>query len=369
MWQIKHGESVEKCRDGSLDPSERWADLKVCPYRMIRFSQISHNSSLLNSGFHDRIWPAMRVVFMGTPEFALPALARLVSGGQEVLAVYTQPDKPAGRGRSLVSSAVKRAALDRGLPVWQPPSLRPPEEIERLANLHPEVIVVAAFGLLLPQSILDIPPLGCVNIHPSLLPRHRGPSPVAAAILAGDEITGVSIMLLDKGMDTGPLLAQQQVPVSPEDTTGSLTAKLAQLGGQLLMQTLPLWLEGKLTPQPQDEAKASYSKLITKEEGKIDWHRPAIELWRKVRAFQPWPGCYTTWQGRLLKIMETIPLPGGGEPGRVIAIEETEGAPVGVQAGEGVLGLLQLQLEGKRAMSAEEFVRGQRGFIGASLPC
>ena len=310
-----------------------------------------------------------RVVFMGTPEFALPALAGLVSGGHEVLAVYTQPDRPAGRGRGLVSSAVKKTALEYGLPLWQPPSLRPPEEIERLANLRPEVIVVAAFGLLLPQSILDIPPFGCVNLHPSLLPRHRGPSPIAAAILAGDEITGVSIMLLDKGMDTGPLLAQQQAPLSPEDTTGSLTAKLAQLGGQLLMQTLPLWLEGKLTPQPQDEAKASYSKLITKEEGKLDWQRPAVELWRKVRAFQPWPGCHTTWQGRLLKIMQTIPLPGGGEPGKVIAIKETHGAPVGVQAGEGVLGLLQLQLEGKRAMSAEEFVRGQRGFMGALLPC
>jgi len=263
----------------------------------------------------------MRVIFMGTPEFALPALDCLVSGGHEVLAVYTQPDKPAGRGRRFVSSAIKKAALDYGLPVWQPPSLRQPEEIERLASLRPEVIIVAAFGLLLPQSILDIPPLGCVNIHPSLLPRHRGPSPVAAAILAGDEITGVSIMLLDKGMDTGPLLAQQQVPVSPQDTTGSLTVNLAQIGGQLLMQTLPLWLEGKLMSQPQDNEKATYSKLVTKEEGEIDWHRPAIELWRKVRAFQPWPGCHTTWQGKLLKIMETIPLPGGGEPGRVIAIK------------------------------------------------
>jgi methionyl-tRNA formyltransferase len=306
---------------------------------------------------------------MGTPEFALPALDRLVSGGHEVLAVYTQPDKPAGRGRGLVSSAVKKAALDYGLPVWQPPSLRPPEERERLADLRPEVIVVAAFGLLLPQNILDIPPFGCLNIHPSLLPRHRGSSPVAAAILAGDEITGVSIMLLDKGMDTGPLLAQQEVTISPQDTTGSLMAKLAQLGGQLLMQTLPLWLEGKLTPQPQDNEKATYSRLITKEEGELDWQRPAIELWRKVRAFQPWPGCYTTWQGRRLKVMEVTPLSGGGEPGRVIAIEETRGITVGVQAGEGVLGLLQLQLEGKRVMSAEEFVRGQRGFIGALLPC
>jgi len=306
---------------------------------------------------------------MGTPEFALPALDCLISGEHEVVAVYTQLDKPAGRGRRLIPSAVKKAALGYGLPVWQPLSLRQPEEIERLASLRPEVIIVAAFGLLLPQSILDIPPLGCLNIHPSLLPRHRGPSPVSAAILAGDEVTGVSIMLMDKGMDTGPLLAQQQVPVSPQDTTGSLTAKLAQLGGQLLMRTLPLWLEGKLTPQPQDNEKATYSKLIAKEEGEIDWHCPATELWRKVRAFQPWPGCYTTWQGRLLKVIETIPLPGGGEPGRVIAIKETQGAPVGVQAGEGVFGLLQLQLEGKRVMSAEEFVRGQRGFIGALLPC
>lgn len=325
---------------------------------------------LLNLGLYARIWQAMRIVFMGTPGFAQPALDSLVSSEHRVVAVYTQPDKPAGRGRGLLSPAVKKTALDRGLPVLQPFSLWQSEEKERLTDLRPDVIVVAAFGLLLPRSILDIPPFGCLNIHPSLLPRHRGPSPVAATILVGDEVAGVSLMLMEEGMDTGPVLAQQQIPVSPQDTTGSLTARLAQIGAQLLMQTLPLWFEGGLTPEPQDNQKATYSKLISKEDGDIDWHRSAVELWRRVRAFQPWPGCHTTWQGKLIKIIDAVPLLGReGELGKVIATRERQGVAVGVQAGDGVLGLLQVQLEGKRAMAAEEFVRGQRGFIGSSLPC
>jgi len=287
-----------------------------------------------------------------------------------VVAVYTQPDKPAGRGRGLVPPPVKRKALQLGLTVQQPASLRQPEEAQRLADLHPEVIVVAAFGQLLPQNILDIPPFGCLNVHPSLLPRHRGPAPVAAAILADDEVTGVSIMLLDKGMDTGPLLAQEQVAILSQDTTGSLTARLAQVGARLLMQTLPLWLEGKIAPQPQDNKKATYSKPIAKESGRIDWRLPAVELWRRVRAFQPWPGCYSTWRGKVLKVIEAVPLPGGaGEIGRVVAIEGSQSATIGVHTGEGILGLLQVQLEGKQVMAAEEFVRGQRDFLGALLPC
>jgi methionyl-tRNA formyltransferase len=310
----------------------------------------------------------MRIVFMGTDEFALPALDSLISGHQ-VVAVYTQPDKPAGRGRGLLSPAVKKGALAYGLPVWQPLSLRQPEEKERLANLCPEAIIVAAFGQLLPPSILDIPPLGCLNIHPSLLPRHRGPSPITATILAGDETAGVTLMLMDKGMDTGPIMAQQQITTSPQDTTGSLTTRLAQIGAQLLMKNLSLWIEGGLTPKPQDNDKATYSRLISKEEGEIDWHLSATQLWRRVRAFQPWPGCYTIWQGKLMKIIEAVPLPGGrDEPGRVSVVKDSQ-ASVGVQAGEGVLGLVQIQLEGKRTMAAEEFVRGQRGFIGALLPC
>jgi methionyl-tRNA formyltransferase len=305
---------------------------------------------------------------MGTPDFAVPTLDSLVLGGHQVVAVYTQPDKPAGRGRTLISSPVKRKALQLGLTVQQPPSFRQPEEVQKLADLHPDVIVVAAFGQLLPQSVLDIPPFGCLNVHPSLLPRHRGPAPVAAAILAGDEVTGVTIMLLDRGMDTGPLLTREEVPILPQDTTGSLTANLAQAGARLLLQTLPLWLEGKIAPQPQDNSKATYSESLTKEGGRIDWRLPAVELWRRVRAFQPWPGCYTAWQGKVLKVIEAVPLPGAGEVGRVVAIQGSQSATIGVQAGEGILGLLQLQLEGKRVMAAAEFVRGQRDFVGALLP-
>jgi len=306
---------------------------------------------------------------MGTPDFAVPVLDSLVRGGYEIPAVYTQPDKPAGRGRELLPPPLKRAARRYELAVRQPVSLRQPEEREELANLCPDVIVVAAFGQLLPQNILDIPPFGCLNVHPSLLPRHRGASPVAAAILIGDEVTGVSIMLMDRGMDTGPVLAQQEVLLLPQDTTGSLTARLAGIGARLLMQTLPPWLEGKLTPQLQDSSKATYAEHIDKESGWIDWHRPAVELWRRVRAFQPWPTSYTTWKGRMVKVIEAVPLLGDGEPGRVVALGENKPAAVGVQTGEGILGLQQLQLEGKRVMTAEEFVRGRRDFIGALLPC
>jgi methionyl-tRNA formyltransferase len=306
---------------------------------------------------------------MGTPDFAVPILDSLVLGGHEMLAVYTQPDRPAGRGRGLVPSPVKRKALQLGLILQQPPSFRQPEEIQKLADLRPEVIAVAAFGQLLPQNVLDIPPFGCLNVHPSLLPRHRGPTPVAAAILAGDEVTGVSIMLLDKGIDTGPLLAQEQVAILPQDTTGSLTARLAQVGARLLLQTLPLWFEDKIAPQPQDNEKATYSKPIAKESGRIDWRLPAAELWRRARAFQPWPGCYTAWRGKVLKIIEAVPLPGAEEVGRVIAIKGSQSATIGVQTGEGILGLLRVQLEGKQVMAAEDFVRGQRDFIGALLPC
>jgi methionyl-tRNA formyltransferase len=310
----------------------------------------------------------MRVVFMGTPGFALPTLNRLADSEYEVVAVYTQPDEPVGRGRRMVPSAVRAAALGHGFTVRQPGSLKDPREVEDLAGLQPDAIVVAAYGRLLPQSVLDVPRFGCVNIHPSLLPRHRGPSPVAAAILAGEEVTGVSIMLMDKGMDTGPVLAQRQWPLSAEDTTETLTDRLAEAGAELLMETLPSWLAGRITPQAQDDGKATYSRVITKEDGRIEWHRPALELWRMVRAFQPWPGCYTHWQGKTLKIVEAVPLPGDGEVGRVVGPGGDWNVPVGVQTGDGILGLLKVQLEGKRVVTAEEFLRGQRGFTGSLLP-
>ena len=315
----------------------------------------------------------MRVIFMGTPEFAIPPLKHLILNQYQVVAVYTQPDKPAGRGRSLISPPLKRAALAWKLPVVQPVSLKSAEVVAQLAEFHPDVIVVAAFGQILPQSVLDIPGCRCINIHPSLLPRFRGASPVAAAILAGDEFTGVSIMLMDRGLDTGPILARVQIPISAQDTTGSLTAKLSLIAAQLLLEVLPRWSGGELTPQPQNEAEATYSAPISKEEGEIDWRLPAIDRWRRVRAFQPWPGCYTKWQGRQLKIIEAVPLPAERalEVGQVVALTPaTESkAAFGVSTGDGILGVLKVQSEGKRAMSAAEFLRGQRQFIGAILPC
>jgi len=308
---------------------------------------------------------------MGTPEFAIPPLQHLVLNQYQVVAVYTQPDKPAGRGRSLVSSPLKRAALAWKLPVVQPVSLKSTEVVAQLAEFHPDVIVVAAFGQILPQSVLDIPGRRCINIHPSLLPRFRGASPVAAAILAGDEFTGVSIMLMDRGLDTGPILARAQIPISSQDTTGSLTARLSLIAARLLQEVLPRWSRGELTPQPQNEAEATYSALISKEEGEVDWRLPAIDIWRRVRALQPWPGCYTRWQERQLKIIEAVPLPAiiALEVGQVVALTSaTESkAAFGVSTGEGILGVLKVQLEGKRAMSAAEFLRGQRQFIGTTL--
>lgn len=308
----------------------------------------------------------MRIVFMGTPEFAVPCLEQLMLNQYRVVAVYTQPDKPAGRGRSLVSPPLKTVALTWKLPVVQPVSLKRPEVVAQLAGFHPDVIVVAAFGQILPQSVLDLPGYGCINIHPSLLPRFRGASPVAAAILAGDEFTGVSIILMEKGLDTGPILARAQIPISPQDTTGSLTAKLSQIAARLLQEVLVSWERGEITPQPQNEAEASYCSSISKDEGEIDWHLPAIDIWRRVRAFHPWPGCYTWWQGRRLKIIEAVPLAEEKtvEVGRVVAL--TTG--FGVYTGDGILRVLTVQLEGKRAMAATEFLRGQRQFIGTILP-
>lgn len=305
---------------------------------------------------------------MGTPEFAIPALEKLISEGYRPVAVYSQPDRPAGRGRKLAPPPVKKAALAHGLPVVQPASLRDPAELERLSSLKPDLIVVAAFGQLLPRPVLDLPSFGCLNLHPSLLPRHRGASPIPAAILAGDEETGVSLMLLDEGLDAGPVLAQRRIPIEPEDTSETLEAKLAKLGAELLVEVLPRWLAREITPQPQDETKATYAPPLSRQDGELDWKRSAIELWRRVRAFYPWPGCYTWLGGRRLKVLQARPLPGGEglKPGTVLALHGD--IPVGVATGEGILGLRRVQLEGKKPLSAEEFLRGRKDFIGQVLP-
>jgi methionyl-tRNA formyltransferase len=310
-----------------------------------------------------------RIIFLGTPEFAVPSLEALINGGYQVAAAYTQPDRKAGRGQQVASSPVKQLALSHGLDVVQIDRFKVAGTVEKLAALAPDLIVVAAFGLLLPPEVLNLPKFGCLNVHPSLLPRHRGASPITAAILQGDEVTGVTIMLLDAGMDTGPILNQREVAITDEDTTGSLGTKLAQVGAQLLMETLPAWIEGRVKPRPQDESGASYSKMIKKEDGEIDWRFPAKEIWWRVRAFDPWPGCYARWHDKRLKLVKVFPLHGekSDEPGKVIALPPPAPVSVGVETGDGVLGLVRLKLEGKRELSADEFVRGQRDFIGSRL--
>jgi methionyl-tRNA formyltransferase len=309
----------------------------------------------------------MRTVFMGTPQFAVPILESLLHSLHLVVAVYTQPDKPVGRGGRVAWSPVKTLAREHNIPVIQPETLKSAEVVEELANFKPQLIMVAAFGRILPQEMLSLPQFGCLNVHPSLLPRHRGPSPVANAILCGDEFTGVTLMLVKMRVDSGPILAQREMGISSMDTTGSLTSKLAGVGAELLTETLPKWVEGKLELQPQDETLATYSKLIGSDDGEIDWHLSAVELWHRVRAYNPWPSCYTWWKGKRLKIHEAIPLGeiAKGREGEVIALPEL--SKVGVITGHGILGLCQVQLEGKRQMPLDDFIRGQRDFIGSIL--
>jgi len=309
----------------------------------------------------------LRVVFMGSPRFAVPTLEYLVSAGYEIAAVYTQPDRTGGRGRGLAASAVKQASEALGLPLVQPQSLKAPEAIKQLADFKPDVIVVAAFGQLLPKAVLELPRLGCLNVHPSLLPRFRGASPVAAAVLAGEEFSGVSIILLDEGMDSGPVLARAQIPVADTDTTASLGDKLSITGAGLLGEALVGWIRGELSPRPQDEAEATYCKPIAKDEGEINWRLSAIEIWRRVRAFYPWPGSYSRWRGKTLKVIEALPSTAKtpAKAGEVVALDS---GGIGIGTGGGTLAILRVQLEGKQVLSAAEFLRGQRDFIGAVLP-
>lgn len=306
-----------------------------------------------------------RVVFMGTPAFAVPVLTAL-AGTHQVVGVVTQPDRPAGRGRELQPAPVKRVALEFGLPLIQPPSLRRPEALAQLAAWQPEVIVVAAFGQILRQDVLDLPPHGCLNVHASLLPRWRGAAPIPAAILAGDAVTGVTIMKMDTGLDTGPIVARREEPIRPDDTQTSLGERLAQLGARLLVETLPAYLEGALLPQPQPEEGVTYARQLRKEDGLLDWSRPAVELDRQVRAFHPWPGAFTSWKGQMLKVLRAVPLPdwrGDAPPGLVLALADG----IAVATGEGALRLEQVQLAGKRPMDVALFLRGQRDFVDSRL--
>lgn len=308
----------------------------------------------------------MRLVFMGTPEFAAAPLRNLVQNNYEVAAVYTKKDKPTGRGQELSFSAVKREALALGLKVVQPGSLRKPEALAELATFAPDVLVVAAFGQLLTAEVLRLPRFGCINIHPSLLPRHRGAAPVVSTILAGDVWGGVSIMQMDEGLDTGPVLTRAQALVRDDDTTGTLSERLSLMSAHMLADILPAWTRGEIKPQPQDDALATYFKPIEKEAGEIKWNLPAVELWRQVRAYQPWPGSFTRFSGKTLKILEAWPVEceTPNDIGAVVAL----GKGCGVVTGRGLLELRHVQIEGRQAMSAADFIMGQRGFIGSVLP-
>lgn len=300
----------------------------------------------------------MNLVFAGTPAFALPTLQALLTAGHTLVAVYTQPDRPAGRGRKLTSSPVKQYALTQGLAVRQPSTLR--DEEKTLAALEPDVMVVVAYGLILPPAVLAIPRLGCINVHASLLPRWRGAAPIARAIEAGDSETGITIMQMEAGLDTGPVLVQRRTPILDTDTTDTLEARLARLGADTLVTALEMMASGTLTSHSQNHAQASYARKLQKSEATIDWSQPARLLHRKIRALNPWPVATTLWRGKVLRLREVGRLeprasPAAAPPGTVIA---TDSAGLQVQTGEGVLNITHLQGAGGRVLPAREFLSG-----------
>lgn len=295
---------------------------------------------------------------MGTPDFAVPALQRLAEY-YKVVGVVTQPDRPAGRGRELTPPPVKALAIKLGIPVFQPESLRTPEAFERLGDWAPDVVIVTAFGQILRKNILGLPRLGCINIHGSILPRWRGASPVQAAILAGDSETGVTIMKMNSGVDTGAILATRRVAISPVDTADALGKRLAETGAELLMKTLPEYLDGKLAGYPQDEAFATYAGLIKKEEGLLDFNQPANVLERRIRAFNPWPSTWFFWHGQLIRVHRAHVLPDVGiVPGTRKIVS---GMPV-IGTTCGWLALDEIQPAGKKRMTGDMFLRGARAW-------
>ncbi|MGZ6388333.1 MAG: methionyl-tRNA formyltransferase [Ktedonobacterales bacterium] len=326
----------------------------------------------------------IRVLFMGTPDFAVPSLRALVehaapgrvwASGLDVVGVVTRPDKPAGRGRQVVYSPVKQYALQHDIPVYQPGPLRRPEAQVLLRSLAPDVIVVAAFGQILPPEVLRLPRYGCLNVHASLLPRHRGAAPINAAILAGDAETGVTIMLMDEGLDTGPMLAKRATPIGPDETAGELFERLAALGGEALIETLPLWLAGGITPEPQDDALATLTRPLRKEDGRLDWSQPADALARQVRAYTPWPGAFSTWNGQQVKVLRAHPAAvdaGQRQPGACFVVRETTAVGAASErlycaCGQGALALEVIQLEGRRALPAADVLRGHPALAQAVL--
>jgi len=303
-----------------------------------------------------------RIVFMGSPEFAVPSLQALAES-YPIAGVVTQPDRPAGRGRTLTPPPVKDLAQRQGLPIIQPQKLRQPEAFEQLRLWAPDLIVVAAFGQILRSEVLELPRYGCINVHASLLPRWRGAAPIQAAILHGDAQSGVSLMRLDPGVDTGPTLIQRTTPILAEDTAGSLGERLSGLGATLLLESLEAYLNGELVPTPQDDSLATYAPMLKKEDGELDFYQPAAELALRVRAFNPWPGASTTWQGQNLKIHFASVAPADPNISSCSPGQHTlhQGRPA-ICTSQGLLVLEEVQPAGKKPMEGKVFLQGARNW-------
>lgn len=305
----------------------------------------------------------MRIVFMGTPDFAVPSLQALIDAGHEVCAVYTQPDKPQGRKQILTAPPVKTLALEHDIPVFQPNTLKNEDEQARLRELAPEVIIVVAYGKLLPKAVLDIPPHGCINVHGSLLPRWRGAAPIQWAVIAGDKMAGVTTMQMAEGLDTGDMLLTYETKIGEKETAGELFDRLAQSGAELLTQTLVKLDE--ITPRPQDDAQSCYAHMLDKQMAVIDWSKSAHEIDCLIRGLNPWPIALTTLSGERLKVFAAEKAAGNGEPGTVLEADPKKGLTVA--CGEGALKLTEIQLVGGKRMKATDFLRGHAIEVGTKL--
>lgn len=302
----------------------------------------------------------MRILFWGTGEFAVPALNAISKSGYDIVGVVTQPDRPSGRGRKAIISPVKQAAIDKKLTIYQPEKVRSPDFVDLVRRISPDLSIVASFGQIIPQSILDIPKLGNINIHGSLLPKYRGAAPIHYALFNGDEITGVTTMLMDAGLDTGPILLSEEVPIGESDDRGSLEAKLASTGAELIIKTIDGLVNGNLSPIPQDDTKATYAPSISKDECKIDWSKPAQEIVNKIRGLSPKPGAYTILtDGTILKIWKAEAIEGQGNL-NYGSVYRVSPSGIAISAGNGTVLLREIQPENRKRMTASEYARGYK---------
>lgn len=312
----------------------------------------------------------MNIVFMGTPAFAVPSLEMLLAEGYSIAVVVTQPDRPQGRKKVLTPTPVKEAALRHGIPVLQPQRLRSPEAVAELAEYKPDLIITAAYGQILPKSVLDMPALGCLNVHGSLLPAYRGGAPIQRSIINGESVTGITLMYMAEGLDTGDMIAKAEVPIQDDDTAGTLFEKLSTVGAELLLRELPRLLHGKIEAEPQDESKATYAPNLTRDDEKIDWSRTSREIYNQIRGLVPYSGGFTLWNEDVFKVWaaanpDSVQASSSeAQPGTVLKLDDKG---IVVKTGDGTLTLLTVQPSGKKAMDAAQFVRGTSLTVGTVL--